>query len=158
GLARWWMGRDMLHGGNLAARYTMDLPSDAPDRLDLAARVRLADANPVLPQGTLPFPESQARIDTLTGDVRYRNGTLAFNDAVWTAPAFRVAGTGTVTGENVDGNFRLTTGRWRELAGDLARALPASGGELTVTTHLSGPVSRLTSSPVSGMAELRGVR
>ena len=157
-LARWWAQKDVLRGGTLGARYVLDFPSAAPDRLAVSARVRLTDARPILPEGTLPFAPDEARIRSLTGTLTSKDGQVRFEDLVWDAPRFRLAGNGKLIGENVDGDFRLTTREWRTFAGELARALPVSGGALTVEGHVAGPIARFKSLPIDGSAAVRGLR
>lgn len=155
---RWWSGQNQLQGGDLTARYTVSTRTDHPEQAALSARVRLTDARPVLPAGSLPFPQGDARIVTLTGNIAARGKQVSFRDLVWQAPRFRVTGTGSLNGQLVNGDFSMSTPQWQAIAGELARSLPVAGGTLTVSGHVQGNVHRLRTAPVRGVVTLRGAR
>lgn len=157
-LARWWSGQNTLQGGRLSATYAVDAPMSAPAGAVVTSRFRLTDAQPVLPAGTLPFAAGEAKIRSLTGLVRLQDGDVRFSNAVWQSPAFRVTGNGTVSRNILDATVKLATPEWRRLAGDLARTLPVTGGELVVSGSLRGPVDKLRAAPIQGSVALRGAR
>lgn len=157
-LARWASGSTAVEGGSLAARYTFSAPSAAPRQAVVTAKVRLTDAQPRLPAGTLPFGPEDSRIRSLTGTFALRDGALRFDDAVWVARGFRVTGDGSLVNRQLAGSFRLTTPDWQRLAGELARSLPVAGGELTVSGRVAGPVDNLSKVPLRGTVTLRGAR
>lgn len=157
-LLRYWFGRPVLDGGRISAGYLLDLPSAQPERLSVVARVRLTDAQPLLAAGTLPFRPEDTRIVSLSGVFTAREQAVRFRDAVWQAPAFRAAGAGLYERGILDSGFRLTTSRWAGMAGELARALLISGGQLTVDGHVRGPADRLASLPFSGTLRLEGAQ
>jgi len=157
-LARWWSGSSPVTGGKLTARYVVDAPTSDPNRVALTARVRLTDAQPKLAAGALPFAPADTHINALTGVFHMEDGKVRFSDAVWQAPRFRAAGDGSYDGKNIAGAFRLSTPAWRNLAGELARSLPVSGGTLTVSGTVQGPADRLRDLPVDGTLALRGAR
>ena len=156
--AHWWSGSEALTGGNLTARYTVEGSTAKPDQMSITGRVRLTDAQPHLPAGSLPLPASSTHINALTGLFSHRDGHTRFTDAVWEAPDFRLTGTGGLQGKTVDGSFAFTTPNWRALAPDLVRTLPLTGGELTASGHLHGPVNALRTAPFEGKLALRNAR
>ncbi len=158
GLLRWWTGRDLLDGGRLTAKFTGSAPASDPATGDWSARLRLVDATPKLPAGALPFRAEEAGIRSLTALVAARNGRITFDDAVWVAPSFRATGSGSLVNEVVDGRIQLSTRRWKQIAGDLARSLPVEGGVFTANARINAPVSRLATTPVTALATLRGAR
>ncbi|MFN7133161.1 MAG: hypothetical protein ACK4N5_13865, partial [Myxococcales bacterium] len=142
-LLRWYTGDQPVNGGALTANYVVDTRTSQLSRPAVTARLRLTNARPVLPKGTLPFSAEEARIVALTGLFRLNQGEVRFQDLVWQAPRFRVAGSGTYRSGQVAGNFRLSTPAWQRIAGDVARGLPVSGGTLVLTGHLQGPIDQL---------------
>jgi hypothetical protein len=157
-LAQWLTDQTPVKGGKLDAKYTVDAPSDAPAKLALSGTARLTDALPVLPAGSLPFNAEEARIKSLTGAFTYRNGVTRFDDVVWQAPRYRATANGSLQDGNLDSQFRLATANWHEIAGELARTLPVSGGMLTVEGHVNGSLARLKQAPVKGTLTLTNAR
>lgn len=155
---RWWTGQNSLRGGNLSAQYDLRTRTDRPEQAVVDARVRLTDAVPVLPQGALPFPAADARIQTATGRISVRGNTVRFQDLNWRAPRFTAAGDGTLVNNVLTADVRLSTPQWRSIAGELARSLPVSGGTLVLTGHLEGRTDRLKNAPFRGTLALRGAR
>jgi hypothetical protein len=151
-------GTSMVEGGKLAADYTFDAPSDRPAEVSISGKARLVDAQPVLPSGALPFSAGDARIKSLTGAFTHGNGTTRFSDLVWVAPRFQASANGTYQDGAVDARMQLSTRQWHEIAGELARTLPVSGGVLTVDAHVRGPLRSLKESPLEGSATLHGAR
>lgn len=157
-LAKWLTDQTPVQGGKLDARYTLDAPSDAPARLTLSGTARLTDALPLLPAGSLPFNQEEARIKSLTGAFTYQSGVTRFNDVVWKAPRFQATASGALQNGALDTRFRLSTAAWHEIAGELAKSLPVSGGTLTVDGHVRGPVAQLKQAPVQGTLTLENAR
>jgi hypothetical protein len=157
-LLRWGSGSTFVEGGDMTARYTFDAPLAAPEKLAINARVRVVDARPILPAGTLPFNTAEAHIRSLTGTFSMQNGAVRFSDALWEAPRFRAVGSGEIAGNVLDGSFRLATRHWQRIAGELARSLPVSGGTLVLTGQVRGPVDRLREVPVRGTLTLQNAR
>ena len=157
-LTHWLTDQTPVKGGKLDAKYTVDAPSDAPAKLTLSGTARLTDALPVLPPGSLPFDPEEARIKSLTGAFSYRDGTTRFQDMVWQAPRFRATADGSLQNGTLDSRFKLSTAAWHEIAGDLAKTLPVSGGTLTVDGHVKGPLARLKQAPVKGTLTLENAR
>lgn len=157
-LLRWYTGNEPVRGGALSANYVVDTRSSQIGRPAVTARLRLTNAQPVLPAGTLPFSAAESRIVALTGLFRLNQGEVKFQEMVWQAPQFRVAGSGSYRNGQVAGNFRLATPAWQRIAGDVARDLPVNGGTLVLTGHLQGPIDQLRRLPFRGTAELRGAR
>jgi hypothetical protein len=153
-----WLGSTALSGGKLDARYSAALTSDRPEDAAVTARVRLTDAQPVLPADSLPFPGEESHINSLTGLVRSAGGKVRFSDLVWKAPRFTVTGSGSLNRNAVEARIRLATPEWRRLAGEMAKALPVSGGRLVLTSHLRGDLRRLKEAPVDGTLRLTGAR
>jgi len=157
-LARTFADSNLIEGGKLTADYVVDAPSDQPANLAMRARVRLTDARPQLPDSSLPFSNEEARIDSLTGTFSLARGASRFEDLVWNAPRFQAKAEGTFNAGILDTKFQLLTRQWREIAAELAKTLPVSGGVLTADGHVRGPIATLAKSPVEGVIALRGAR
>jgi len=157
-LAHWLTDQTPVKGGKLDAKYTVDAPSDAPAKLTLSGTARLTDALPVLPQGSLPFDPEEARIKSLTGAFTYEDGATRFEDVVWQAPRFRATAGGSLVNGRLDSRFKLSTAAWHEIAGELAKALPVSGGTLTVDGEIKGALANLKRAPVTGTLTLANAR
>lgn len=157
-LARWLTDQTPVQGGRLEAKYTLDAPSEAPAKLALRGTARLTNALPVLPAGALPFDREEARIKSLTTAFAYQEGATRFDDLVWQAPRFRATASGSLEKGILDSRLRLTTAAWHEIAGELAKALPVSGGTLTVNGHVRGPLNQLKQAPVQGTLTLQNAR
>ncbi|HEU4753050.1 MAG TPA: AsmA-like C-terminal region-containing protein, partial [Armatimonadota bacterium] len=137
-LLRWGAGPEVLHGGTLTASYTASVPPAGIDAVSVSGRAKLVNARPALPPGTLPFAPEELAIQALTGAFTYQDGALRFQDAEWRGRRFRAAGDGTLARGRLAGQFSLTTGEWKTIAGDLARTLPVEGGQLTVHARVNG--------------------
>lgn len=155
---RWWSGKTSLRGGQLTARYDLNTRTDRTDQAAVDARIRLVNAQPVLPQGSLPFAAEDSRIVAATGRISMRGNRVRFQDLVWKAPRFTANASGTLVANRLAADFGLSTPHWQGIAGELARSLPVAGGILTVAGHIEGPADRLKTAPVRGTVALRGAR
>jgi len=157
-LARFWDGQPAFTGGRMTAGYTVEAPPGRSARAKLTGNVRLVDALPLFPPGSLPIPREQARILSLTGNFALAGNDVTFRNLDWRAPAFRATGDGSVRVGVLDGNFRVATPRWQVIAGELAKGLPVAGGTLVIAGRIQGRTDALKLARVDGTLTLENAR